>query len=142
MTARLVILLVCVVPHVATEAPRPMYDPMAVGLVYAGNDAEANIGKDNPSVTKAGKAPDIKGAADLSGTVETDHSACMFMALRRYAGWVQLRRGQLPRRVGKVRHLSVQSPSVPDVDHWRDDGVGQRTARLLVLDVSCSLVCG
>ena len=64
------VLCACVLAPVAAEAPRPMYDPMAVGLVYAGNSPEVNIGKDNPSVVLAGKAPDIKGAAALSGTVE------------------------------------------------------------------------
>ena len=45
---------------VAGKTPKPMYDPMAVGLVFAGNE-ETNVGKANPSVELAGKAPDIKG---------------------------------------------------------------------------------
>ena len=54
-------LLSLVATALAAAPAGPMYDPMAVGLVYSGNE-EANVGKNNPSTQKAGKAPDVKGA--------------------------------------------------------------------------------
>lgn len=47
----------------ANEPTAPMFDPMAVGLVFAGNHPNSTGGPetDNESILKAGTPPDIQG---------------------------------------------------------------------------------